>query len=246
MSGRLSPSAVEPFAEVRDQGPDVSATLAELERKLHELERELRVAAPVVAPPPPPVAAKRPVVPPVPAPAAGDDDAGRLVADARRRLGALGDEIDDLLRFRADLERLARQLEGEQDRMMTRLGTPAPAPAPAASPEPVAPPEPVATPIPGEHGAPPLAAAFAGTVVVDAGPFADVATLGAFEQALGTVDGVDDVCVTAFEDRRAIVEVRLTRPVALAAELPPVLPPRAAVVPAGPDRIAVHLQPAEG
>lgn len=236
---------MEPFAVVHAPGSDVSATLAELERKLLELERELGAPAPA----PPPASAPEPAPEPEPEPPAApashvaapdparpvDDDAGRLVADARRRLGALSDEIDDLLRFREDLERLARQLEGDHDRLLGRFGAPAAAtPAAAAAPAAPAPP-----------ADPDELARFSGTVVVDAGPFGDIARLGAFEQALAGMAGVEDVYVSAFEDRRALVEVRLAEPLALAAELPAALPFRAAVAIAGPARIAVHLQPAD-
>jgi hypothetical protein len=227
---------VEPFAVVHAQGPDVSATLAELERKLHELERELGATAPAPppsAPPEPPARAPAPAVAASPS-FSSDDDAGRLVADARRRLGALSDEIDDLLRFREDLERLAHQLEGDHERLLGRFGVPAPTPTPTSGP--------VTAAAPVELGAQERAAHFSGTVVVDAGPFGDIARLGAFEQALAGMDGVEDVYVSAFEDRRALIEVRLAGPVALAALLPAALPFRAAVAIAGPARIAVHLQ----
>jgi len=71
-------------------------------------------------------------------------------------------------------------------------------------------------------------------IVVDAGPFPDIATLGAFEQALGQVEGVEDAVVRSFEGNRAIVDVGMRPGVDLAAALPAELP------------FAVDVSPSEG
>jgi hypothetical protein len=193
---------VEPFADVSDaRTTDVSATLDELERKLRDLEAELQVTA---SPAPQP-AAPAPSPPPAPPPEPRMDAAERLIADARSRLRELGDQIDGLLSFREDLARIARELDEEYARTLGRvIGEP---PAPPAAPEPApSPPEPLAPPAPD-----PLE----GTLIVDAGPFADLAALTAFERALGRAPGVEDVYVSGFDDRRATIEVRVSAPTAL-------------------------------
>jgi hypothetical protein len=61
--------------------------------------------------------------------------------------------------------------------------------------------------------------AFEGTVVVEAGPFADVAQLGAFENALASIPNVADVYIRTFESNRAHFELQVTEPTALIVEL---------------------------
>src|SRR4051812_37220996 len=129
---------------------DLSETLDALERKLRDLESEL--GAPSLPPPGAAPAASPPAGPP---PASGLEDLAR--------------QIDDLSRFRDQLQRIGRELEDEYARVMARLGA-AEAPAPAAPPAPA--------PAPASH---PDAE---GTVVLEAGPFADLAALGAAEDAL--------------------------------------------------------------
>jgi len=143
---------------------DLSQTLDELERKLRDLERELGT------PPPTP--------PPAPAPSMG---AG---------LGDLAAEIDELSRFRDQLQKIGRELEEEYERVLERLGTERPAPAPMPVDEP--------RPAPAVE-----------TVTLDAGPFADLDALAAFEQALDALEGVEAVQITGFEGRRALGELRL-------------------------------------
>ena len=61
--------------------------------------------------------------------------------------------------------------------------------------------------------------AYDGMVVVEAGPFSDVAQLTAFEDALGAIPAVEDVYIKTFEANRAHFEVQLTEPTALIVEL---------------------------
>src|SRR3954464_1511032 len=92
--------------------PDVSETLDALERKLRELESELGSSA--LDPPPPPAAPRTGAPPP---PAGGDlDDLAR--------------QIDDLSRFREQLQRIGRELEDEYAKVIARLEGPQPQPAP--------------------------------------------------------------------------------------------------------------------
>jgi chromosome segregation ATPase len=78
-------------------GGDVSSILGELERRLRRLEAELTSAAPNGA------------------------DADRLLAEARARLRELTGQVDELLRFREQLHRTARELEAEYGRLLERI-----------------------------------------------------------------------------------------------------------------------------
>jgi hypothetical protein len=60
---------------------------------------------------------------------------------------------------------------------------------------------------------------FSGHVVVDVGPFSEIASLAAFEQALTRVPHAEDVHVSSFEGHRARIELRLSGEVALVFEL---------------------------
>ena len=80
-------------------------------------------------------------------------------------------------------------------------------------------------------------------MVLDAGPFADLAALGAFEQAVAGIGGVAAVDVTGFEGRRAVVEVRLVAPVALLDELRAALPHAFVRAAASPGRLVLDLEP---
>ena len=301
-------------------GESVSTTLSELERKLRRLEAELTPAPPFEAEPAPPfettpapplgTAPAPPTGTAPPRPATGMGDADRLLAEARARLGGLTGQVDELLRFREQLQRTARELEAEYSRVLERIGAPAapsvpaaapalaatpappptapavtppppeqpavpgmgtapvesppattpppapaatgplppaapttappPTPAAAASPLPPSAPPPTpappaaTTPLPPTAPPPPPAPApatappgagghddlvFEGPVVVDAGPFTDIAALSAFEQRLARVPGVEDVYVSGFEGNRALIELRVVTPVALVREI---------------------------
>jgi hypothetical protein len=217
---------------------DVTTTLGELERKLKELERELEVVGrggeadtdpavagdplPRVTLPPPPGATPFPppgfppaAGVPVPAPAAFRGAPGDAPFVAEWRGGdvppapprdvvvrpaddtppaaasgaGLRAHLDELQRVRAQLLDVADRLVAELSAAVDEL----------------------------ESGAAePL---LDGRVVVEAGRFADVMTLGAFEQALQRTPGVGRVYVRSLEDGRAQIEVDLERPIALAAEL---------------------------
>ena len=359
-------------------GGDVSATLGELERKLRALEQELNATArpgngvpatpqpdatPAADAPAP--AESTPAWTPTSAPPPGRD-ADTLIAQARARLGTLDSQVDELLRFREQLQRTARELEEEYSRVLARIGAPAsaaappagarpapatppaaPAPPPAATdfppapppisaqaPPPAAPPpaslrapiapqvdeaallpnhpafahpeQTLATPVVAEHApqpvapmhhthpgappaqpapapgpptaqpptagppaagpvptppapapapvaaptpppAPPVAASphedtlFEGAIVLDAGPFTDIATLSAFEQGLAHVPGAEDVYVSGFEGNRALVEVRLAHPVALVREMRQTVPAQFTVTDAAAGRLRLDV-----
>lgn len=159
---------------------DLEASLAEMDRKLRELQRELALVSGQGSP--------APTAPPA---------VGPVVEEAAARVSELGRRIDDLARLRDELDAATRALQAEYA---------------AARQAPAGPRE----------------------VVIDAGPFADIATLGAFEQALARVDGVRDAVVRSFEGNRALVDASVDAGTDLAAVLPAQLP------------FAVEAEPSEG
>ena len=225
---------------------DVATTLSDLERKLQDLEAELHgvthdaagdeglpgAAPPALAPTAnlAPEAVAAPVAPP-------DTSTG---ASAPNEVGGPTGQLAELVHFREQLERSAREFMIEYERVLdslrattdaalkatSNLGArpPSPATPDAASP---APPDPATTAAVAGPWPPARSAASAGldttvldgVIAVDAGPFSDIATLSGFEQALGSVPGVRDVYVRGFEGSRALIEVTLGQPVALGAEL---------------------------
>jgi hypothetical protein len=110
----------------------------------------------------------------------------------------LHQQLDELLAFRDRLVQTTDDLVSELSRVLTELGVGL-APDPADTP-------------------------LSGDVVVEAAPFADLATLAAFEQALGRVPGVTSVYVRSLDAGRAAVDVRLAGPVALGSALRAVVP----------------------
>ncbi|MDX6649829.1 MAG: hypothetical protein QOJ97_1780 [Solirubrobacteraceae bacterium] len=149
---------------------DLEASLAEMDRKLRELQRELELVSAPSQEPAEPEPAPQPAPAPEPEPA--PDPIESVVEEAAARVGELGRRIDDLARLRDDLDGATQALRTEYRSR----------PAPAAS---------------------------ADEVVVEAGPFADISSVSAFEQALGQVPGVEEALVRSFEGNRAIIDVRL-------------------------------------
>ncbi len=112
----------------------MQSSLADMDRKLRELQRELAMvgrspeepaAPPVSHPPQPPPAAR------VEAAAEAGEQAEAIVADARAeavhivdqaaaRVAAIGEQIDELQRLRDDLQRSARALVDEYERALRR------------------------------------------------------------------------------------------------------------------------------
>src|SRR3954451_17199516 len=92
---------------------DVTSTLADLERRLVELERELSSVAGAAADPPPPVAPPPPPVTPAPA------------MTPTQRVESMRAEVDELMRFREQLEATARELVAEYDKVVTKVTEPA-------------------------------------------------------------------------------------------------------------------------
>jgi hypothetical protein len=140
--------------------------------------------------------------------------------------------LAELRRFRHRLERFARDLASEYDALLGRVmsgltsaasastspeatyasaqsGASPPFAPPAAAP---APPPPPAPPSPEET-------TFQGRVELGVGPFYDIASLSAFERQLADLPHVTDASVRRFEASHAVVDVRLSAPMALVREL---------------------------
>ena len=202
---------------------DLESSLAEMDRKLRELQRELALVsgahgpAPgnsAPAPPPSPVA-----VPEGGEPSPRSPEAD-LLEQATARVSELSRRIDELGRLRDDLDGAAQALREEQRQAAAAAAAPPP-PSPETAP----------SPLPA-----------AGDVAVNAGPFPDIATLSAFEHALQRLDGVDDAVVRSFEGNRALVDVRLRRPIDLAGALRGSLPFAFDVVAAGRGELTLTLR----
>jgi hypothetical protein len=202
---------------------DVQSSLADMDRKLRELQRELAMVSrgpegtafspPAFSAPPPP-----PPPDTAPAPAAEAEaqaqakaqeiiadaraEAARIVGEAAERVAAIGRQIDELQRLRDELQRSAQALVEEYERALRTapVGDVPPASAPPPPPQ-----------VDGRE--------FDGQVVIDAGPFTDIATLGSFEQALARLPQAEDVYVREFTGSRALIDVLLAAPVALLDEM---------------------------
>jgi hypothetical protein len=170
---------------------DVQSSLNELERKLRELQAELAPAAPPDPPPPPP------------APAAGGMQA----------------QLDELLRFRDQLAQAAKALVEDYSRVLEQIERAVARPAPPPPPPPTPATGHVTFPVPSPAAPSTESALYGGHVAIDAGPFADMATLAAFEGALRRVPHAEDVYVRSFEAHRALLELRLGAEVPLVFEL---------------------------
>ncbi|MDQ4040298.1 MAG: hypothetical protein M3141_00945 [Actinomycetota bacterium] len=197
--------------------PDLEASLAEMDRKLRELQRELELVAGQGArgdaptSPGSPTGSARSVggsstatgASPRPVRPVSADPVGDAVEEAVARVSELGRRIDDLAALRDELDSATRALREEYS---------AARPAPARR-----------------------------DVVVDAGPFPDIATLSAFEQALAGVEGVEDAAVRSFEGNRALIDVRARADADLEAALAR-LPFPAEVTQAQGDALTLHLR----
>lgn len=241
---------------------DVTTTLSELERKLKELERELESvgrggeldndpaqsgwtpapdpaqelapgpgpppqgATPFTAiwhggagagatPPPPPASPYNGAPPvPVPPPQGSWGQAPPMPAPGSGPSG-LHQQLDELLAFRDRLVRTTDDLVSELSRVLTELGVGA--------------------------AVDPADTVLTGDVTVDAAPFADLATLAAFEQALARVPGVARVHTRTLDAGRATIDVRLMVPVALGAALRALSPVAFAVTDVRDGRLSLVL-----
>lgn len=249
---------------------DLERKLRDLERELTGAAAldpvPPRATAPALAPQPlahePPASVARAdgaraAVPPVPViPPVADPEARRVLAEAKASLSGLHHQLDDLVRVRQELERSTRELMDEYSRVLSAFGetdarppgaaaaapafTPAPAFAPGPPPAPAPAPVAAATAVPAAPGAADHEL-FSGQVTVDAGPFTDIATLSAFEQALGQVPGTKDVYVRGFEGSRALIDVVLGSSVALGTELRRSVQVDFSLVTTGPQSVSITI-----
>jgi len=248
---------------------DVQSSLTEMDRKLRELQRELAmVSRPSDQAAPTAPARAGPDPPPAPAPKApitvadAEAEAQAIVADARAEaariveeaaagVAAIAGQIEEFQRLREELQRSATALIEEYERALRRAPPPGAAPQAEAAPVPPSsplalqqPPPPLQTP----HTPPPLAPPdasgrqFEGQLVINVGPFTDIATLGTFEQALAQLRQTEDVYVRGFEGNRALVDLKLSGPVPLLDELRHVLPFDLSLVDIGYGRITIDVE----
>jgi hypothetical protein len=122
--------------------------------------------------------------------------------------------LAELRRFRERLERFTRELLADYDAVLSRAMSGVAGRVPPESP--AAPQVPEAPPRPREQ-------LYEGRVELGVGPFYDIGSLGAFEQLVAGVPQVMEVSVRRFEASHAVVDVRLSSPVALVSELRRVL-----------------------
>jgi hypothetical protein len=190
------------------------------------------------APPPAPAPPQASAPPPAPAPPPPSSAPAQVSAPAPATapppatpspVAGLHRELDELLAFRERLVASTNELVVELSRVLADLGADVAAPAPAAWP----PPDPADT-------------VLSGPVTVQAGPFADVTTLAAFERALGQVPGVTEVYVRALDAGHATIDVTLTEPVALAAALRRAVPVAFSVTSVADGHLALALATAGG
>jgi hypothetical protein len=190
---------------------DARRTLAELEAKLRELERELlrgrdaepeaagaeaepSAAAPEPEPPaaaPEPVAAEPPPAEPEPEPLPTLDL--HALEDARELLDDLRETIDELGAAAGRIAQEARGVVRDHGRTLARLELAARAAAHAEQ-------------------AAVQAGRIAGTVVVEVGSVADPRALIALRDAIAAQPDAHDAYVRGVEDGRAVIEVHLAPP----------------------------------
>jgi hypothetical protein len=201
-------------------GGDFQDTLNELERRLRDLMADLggtrpaegaeaqpQPTEPATPPPMPPYrsAPEAQAPPPPPAP------------------GGLQDQLEELLRFRDQLTEAAKKLVEDYSRVLEQITRVVAAPAPAPPPPDAAPPTPasghVTFPVPPPASQSTESTLYSGQITIEAEPFADIAALAAFEQAVRNVPSAEDVEVSKFKNHRAVVGLTLIADTPLVFEL---------------------------
>ena len=177
----------------------IRANLAEMERKLGELQQQVDPAQPRQVLPH--VAASYPAAPHSLLPEAAATPAAQAQAVQVKQ------QIEDLLRVRELLRESLRGAMGECERMLRQLDRG----------ESIAP----------ALGEPLLAvrpSVFQGSVLLRVGPLEDISQVDTLEIALLQVPGAEQVEVKEFSGRDAVAEIKLFQPVRLVEELHRVLP----------------------
>lgn len=181
-------------------------------------------------------------------------DAARIRGEAVRAADIARGQVDDLFRLRETLsstmQAVVREFEGlvgridrgdEQDAVLAAVARPPAVPyAPGAPSEQASSVPPESMPSePATVGA--RSDVFDGRVELDAGPFADFASLSAFERALGTLPKIEDVYIRRFQGDRATIDLKLHEPAPLLDEMATHLPYRFAVDHSDLDHIALTV-----
>jgi hypothetical protein len=171
-------------------------------------------------PVPPPTVGWAPAAAPPPPPA--------YAAPPPAPAAGLHHQLDELLAFRDRLVRSTNELVDELSRVLAELGADVAPAAPAPPPRPPSPDEIV----------------FSGPVTIEAGHFADLATLAAFEQAIARTYGVAEVAVRALDAGRATIDLTLAEPVPLGLALRQTAPVAFTLTVAGERLVHLTLGPA--
>lgn len=142
-------------------------------------------------------------------------EAARIVGDAAAQVEAMSRQVEELRGVHEQLQSAIEDLLTEHGRVVERRRAIAAVPA---------------------------AATVDGDIVLSVGPFADVAALSGFEQALADLPGVAEVQVRGFAGNRALVDLRTDRPVDLAEELDRALNRAFKIVEARPGALTIDLE----
>jgi len=144
--------------------------------------------------------------------AEADEQAARIRGEAHLKIDDIGKQLEEILRLRESMLAALRGVVQDVGLAVGRIerGEPVYGPAPAGRRRDAL--RPVGAgaavqrhePLPGDE------IVLGREVVLDAGPFADFATLASFERALGSLPNVEDVYVRRFAGERATIEVTMT------------------------------------
>jgi hypothetical protein len=233
-------------AQTSDAGstPELRTGLADIDRKLRALQDELAAAGSGGAAAPLPAVTPHPPSPP-PAPprtpagdaartaedlalaiiARAEEQASRIVDDAHERVVALNRQAEQLMALRDGLRRSARELLDTYASALAQIEHDTAPVLPAAP----------AAPLPEQPRG------VTGAFTIAAEPFAQVADLAAFTQALERVPGATSVTVQGFDGRRAEIGATFSEPVALVRELHRVMPFAVEVTEERPDGLSLRL-----
>lgn len=231
------------MSDAGQDAPGLRTGLADIDRKLRALQEELAAAdsgdaaaaglpASTPVPPPPPAPAPSP-----PAEASrtaedlalaiisrAEEQASRIVDEAHERVVALNRQAEQLMALRDDLRQSARELLDRYTSALAQIEQDTAGPAWSSAPARPEPPRGVT-----------------GAFAIVAEPFAQVAELAAFSQALERIRGAQHITIHSFDGRRAEIGVTFSVPVALVRELHRVIPFAIEVTAERPDGLDLRL-----
>jgi hypothetical protein len=243
-------------AQTTDAGqdaPELRTGLADIDRKLRALQEELAAAdadlpeledlapaqpRPLPTPPTPPAAARPPPPPAARADRTAEDlalaiigraeeQASRIVDEAHERVVALNRQAEQLMALRDGLRQSARELLDRYSAALEQIekdtAGPTWAPSPARGEQP---------------------RGVTGPFTITAEPFAQVADLAAFTQALERIRGAGGITIHGFDGHRADIGVTFSVPVSLVRELHRVIPFDFEVAEQGADALVLRLESA--